>query len=52
MNKKKKVMRFENTNGPKRRKKKKKLVFVSWKAYFPSCYFFIIILALHFKDDF
>ncbi len=39
-------MRFE------RRKKKEKNVFVSWKVYFSSCYFFITPFPSHFKDDF
>jgi len=30
----------------------KKKCFVSWKAYFSSCYFFITPFPLHFKDDF
>jgi hypothetical protein len=46
----KKVTRFESRRGPK--KKKKKNLFVSWKAYFSSCYFFIVHFPLHFKDDF
>jgi hypothetical protein len=33
-------------------KKGKKMCSVSWKAYFSSCYFFIIPFPLHFKDDF
>ncbi len=32
--------------------KEKKKIFVSWKAYFSFCYFFITHLLLHFKDDF
>jgi len=32
--------------------KKKKTYFVSWKAYFSSCYFFIIAIPLHLKDKF
>jgi hypothetical protein len=35
-----------------KKKKRKKTHFVSWKAYFPSCYFFITPFHLHFKDDF
>jgi hypothetical protein len=30
----------------------KKTRFVSWKAYFSSCYFSITPFPLHFKDDF
>jgi hypothetical protein len=53
MNKKnKKVMRFEIRRAPKRRKKGKKTYFLSWRAYFSSCYFFIIPFPLHFKGDF
>jgi hypothetical protein len=35
-----------------KKKKRKKTHFVSWKAYFPSCYFFITPFHLHLKDDF
>jgi hypothetical protein len=45
-------MRFESRRGPKRKRKNKKTHFVSWKAYFSSCYFFITPFPLHFKDDF
>ncbi len=45
-------MRFESRKGPKRRKKKEKTCFVSWKAFFCSCYFFIDPCPLQFKDDF
>jgi hypothetical protein len=38
--------------GPKRKKKQNKNRFVSWKAYFSTCYFFIIPFPLHFKDGF
>jgi hypothetical protein len=38
--------------GPKREREKKKMRFISWKAYFSSCYFFITHFPLHFKDDF
>jgi hypothetical protein len=38
--------------GGVQRQEKKKSVFVSWKAYFSSCYFFITPFPLHFKDDF
>jgi hypothetical protein len=48
----KKVMKFESRRGPKRKKKQKKKHFVSWKAYFSSCHFFINLFHLHFKDDF
>jgi hypothetical protein len=49
-----KVRSFESRRGPKRRggKKKKKHCFVSWKAPFFSCYFFITPFPLHFQDDF
>ncbi len=47
----KKVMRFESKRGSKRRRNKNKMPLVSWKAYFFSCYFFIILFRLHFKDD-
>ncbi len=43
-------MKFESRRGLK--KKKKKNVFVSWKVYFFSCYFFITPFPLHFKNDF
>jgi hypothetical protein len=33
-------------------KKKAKTCFVSWKVYFPSCYFFITPFHLHFEYDF
>jgi hypothetical protein len=45
-------MRFEIRRGPKRRKKKEKKGFVSWKAYFSSCYFFINAFPWQIKDDF
>jgi hypothetical protein len=45
-------MRFEIRRGPKRRKKKKKMGFVSWKAYFSSCYFFKNPFPWQMKDDF
>ncbi len=32
--------------------KEKKMSFVSWKAYFSFCYFFMTHFLLHFKDDF
>jgi hypothetical protein len=38
--------------GPKRKKEQNKNRFVSWKAYFSTCYFFIIPFPLHFKDGF
>jgi hypothetical protein len=38
--------------GVQREEKRKETRFVSWKAYFSSCYFFIIPFHLHFKDDF
>ncbi len=41
-------MRFESRNGPKRGKQN---MFVSWKVYLSSCYFFITLFPLHFKDD-
>jgi len=41
-------MRFESKRGLKRKKKR----FVSWKAFFFSCYFSITPFPLHFKDDF
>ncbi len=44
-------MRFENRRGPKR-KKRKNTCFVSWKAYFSSCLFFITPFPFHLKDDF
>ncbi len=44
-------MRFESKRSSKRKKREKKC-FGSWKAYFFSCYFFIIPFLLHFKDDF
>jgi hypothetical protein len=47
----KKVMKFESKRGAKRRKKKK-THFVSWKAFFFSCYFLVAPFPLHFKDDF
>jgi hypothetical protein len=40
-------MRFEI--GVEREENKNKM---SWKAYFSSCYFFIIPCHLHFQDDF
>ncbi len=45
-------MRLEIKKGRKRKQKGKKMCFVSWKAYFFSCYFFIAPFCLHFKDDF
>jgi len=45
------VMRFESKRGPKR-KKEKKPMFCNLEAYFSSCYFFIIPLPLHLKDEF
>ncbi len=44
-------MKFESRRGPKK-KKGKKIFFVSWKAYFSSCFFFIAPFPSHFKDDF
>jgi hypothetical protein len=38
--------------GVQREEKGKKTYFVSWKAYFSSCYFSIIPNPLHSKDDF
>jgi len=35
-----------------KKKKKKKMRFISWKAYFSSCYFSITHFHLHFKHDF
>jgi hypothetical protein len=49
-----KVMKFESKRGPKKKRKKKKH-FVSWKAYFFSCYFSTLnfqCFPLHFEDDF
>jgi hypothetical protein len=37
--------------GGVQREEKKKHIFVSWKAYFSSCNFFITPFHLHFKDD-
>jgi hypothetical protein len=37
--------------GVLREEEKKKTCFVSWKAYFSSCYFFITPFHLQFKDD-
>jgi hypothetical protein len=31
---------------------RKKMGFISWKAYFSSCYFLVAPFHLHFKDDF
>jgi hypothetical protein len=45
-------MKFENRRGANREKIKIKNRLVNWKAYFFSCYFFIIPFSLHFKDDF
>jgi len=41
-------MMFES----RRSKEKKKNHFVTWKAYFSSCSFFITLFPLNFKDDF
>jgi hypothetical protein len=38
--------------GVQREEKRKKWSFVSWKAYFSFCCFFITHFPLHFKDDF
>jgi hypothetical protein len=38
--------------GVLREEEQKKTRLVSWKAYFSSCYFFIIHFYFHFKDDF
>jgi hypothetical protein len=38
--------------GGVQREGKKKRIFMSWKAHFSSCYFFITPFHLHFKDDF
>jgi hypothetical protein len=38
--------------GVQREEKKKKPLYVSWKAYFSSCDFFITSFHFHFKDDF
>jgi len=43
-------MRFKKGE-VQREEKRKKTHFVSWKAYFSSCYFFIIPFPLHFTDD-
>jgi hypothetical protein len=45
-----KVRSFESRS--KEKKKQNKNRFMSWKAYFSTCYFFIIPFPLHFKDDF
>jgi hypothetical protein len=36
----------------KEEKKIEKMSFVSWKAYFSFCYFFMTHFLLHFKDEF
>jgi hypothetical protein len=46
----KKLEALKVGGGPKRRKKK--TCFVSWKAYFSSCYIYITPFPLHFKDNF
>jgi hypothetical protein len=38
--------------GVQRKEKRKIMRFVSWKAYFSSCYFFITHFPLNYKDDF
>jgi hypothetical protein len=38
--------------GVQREEKRKQMRFVSWKAYFSSCYFIITPFHLHYKDDF
>jgi len=43
-------MSVESKRGQKKTKKKK-MRFVSWKAYFSSCYFFTNPFPLHHKDD-
>jgi hypothetical protein len=48
----KKVKRFDNRRGPKRREKINMFCIVSWKAYFSSSYFFFILLSLHFIKGF
>jgi hypothetical protein len=36
--------------GVQREKRRKKMHFVSWKAYFSSCYFFITPFPLYWKE--
>jgi hypothetical protein len=38
--------------GVQRKWKRKLMLFVSSKAYFASCYFFITSLSFQFEDDF
>jgi hypothetical protein len=43
------ALKVRRVQGEERREK---TCFVNWKAFFSSCYFFIIYFSLHFKDDF